>query len=594
MKFHNAHGRLSGWPPRALAMWAIAGVLTGCGGSGDTSEASAERQAQSTSVSAVTAAVEVTQADAVRLAQQASFGPNDALLAQIKSQGAPGWIKAQMAASGSVYSSGGDDKIHTRTSQVAFCDSGVQKDNENCWRDYYAADPLAWDFFRNATEQPDQLRQRVAMALSHILVVSAVEVNGTYGLRYYQNQLLSGALGNYRDILEKVVRSPVMGDYLDHANNDRYAPNENFARELLQLFSLGTCKLQPDGSLSGGRCKPVYNNEIVRNYAYALTGWTYPRGGRTPWGCWPAGANCPYYEGEMVSAPKLRDNKSRALLSSVTVATNTDAPKALDAVLDSLMRHGNMAPFISKRLIQHLVMGDPAPAYIGRVAAVFKAGSFSFADASGTYTFGTGKTGDLAATVAAVLLDADARDPSPNVARAGRLRSPALLFTGALRALNGHTDGHALIWWWGESLHHHMFMSPSVFGFYPSAYPVPGTDRNGPEFGLHNANGALERLNYLMYLIEWGGSPPEASVPRAIGTGVDLSGFLDDAGQAPVLVDRLSLLTLGQALPAVPRQKIIQAVNFWTKETDAKNWRERRVKAAAYLVLGSPDYQVQR
>jgi len=163
-----------------------------------------------------------------------------------------------------------------------------------------------------------------------------------------------------------------------------------------------------------------------------------------------------------------------------------------------------------------------------------------------------------------------------------------------LRALNGRTDGAPFAWWWGETLRQHVFMPPSVFNFYPSDYPVAGTTLVGPEFGIHNANSALERLNYLTYLLDWGGSTPSASVPSAIGTQVDLSAFVTDAADAAKLVDRLALLALGQALPATPRQKVIDAVSWWTDKTDATNWKTNRVKAAAYLVFGSPHYQVLR
>ena len=565
-------------------------ALAACGGSG---ESPPTGDTGRVGLNGVERAAATTQADAVRLAQQASFGPSEALVSEIQGLGVASWIDQQLAVSGSRFTSGGDDRIHTRTSQVAFCDSGKQKDNVYCWRDWYSTEPLSWDFFRNAASQPDQLRQRVAFALSHFLVVSGHEVGGTYGLRNYQNQFLDNAFGNYRDVLRKVTLSPVMGDYLDHVNNSKTAPNENFARELLQLFSLGTCKLQSDGTPTGGRCKPVYNNDMVRNYAFALTGWTYPKGGHTYWGCWPEGANCQYYGGDMTPAPKLRDSQTRRLLSGLKVPAKTDAATAVNLVIDSLMNHANIAPFVSKKLIQHLVSGDPEPAYVARVAAAFNAGSFQFTDEAGTHSYGTGQRGDLAATVAAVLLDVDARNTGPDQPRSGHLRAPVLLFTGALRAMNGHTDGGALGWWWGETLKQHVFMSPSVFGFYPPDYPVPGTSRVGPEFGIHNTNGALERLNYLTYLFDWGGSPPDDSIPNPVGTGVSLDAFVGDADQAGVLVDRLALLTLGQPLAAEPRKKVINAVSFWDKTTDAGRWRQRRVETAAYLVMASPDYQVQ-
>ncbi|MBN8486410.1 MAG: DUF1800 family protein [Burkholderiales bacterium] len=535
-----------------------------------------------------------TQADAVRLAHQASFGPSEALVAEIQAAGAASWVQQQMTLDVSRFQRGGTDRIHTRTSQIPFCESGAQKDNPYCWRDFYSTEPLVWDFYRNAVNQPDQLRQRVAMALSHFLVVSGHEVAGTYGLRQYQNQMLALAFDNYRKLLRQVILSPVMGDYLDHVNNDRYAPNENFARELLQLFALGTCRLEADGTLKGGRCKPVYDNNMVRNYAFALTGWTYPAGGASPWGCWPEGANCQYYGGEMTEAPRLRDQKFRNLLSKVRVAAHTPAPAALEQVLDSLMRHPNIAPFVARRMIQHLVSSDPEPAYVGRVAAAFETGRFVHTDAGGEHVFGQSRKGDLAATVAAVLLDPQARNEAPDAARAGHLRAPALLFTGALRAFKGHTDGEPFNWWWGDTLHQQMFMSPSVFGFYPPDYPVPGTGRVGPEFGIHNTNGALERLNVLTWLFDWGGSAPNPDVPDALGTAVDLTDFLPDAGVSPQLVDRISRLLLGRTLAAEPRRRVIDAVAFWTREVDKDHWKERRVATAAYLILASPDYQVQR
>jgi hypothetical protein len=523
----------------------------------------------------------MTTADAVRLAAQASFGPTEALVASIRSQGAQAWLIAQLASSASRYSGGNGGEVHQYTGSGDFCDGK----GSNCWRDWSSTEPLLWDFYRNAVNQPDQLRQRVAFALQQIVVINNLEVSGTYGFRLYYNNLLDNAFGNYRQVLKKVALSPVMGDFLNNANNDKAAPNENFARELLQLFSVGTCELNADGSLKGGVCTATYGNDTVRSYAYAMTGWTYPAGGATAWGCWPKGLNCRYYGGDMVPVASFHDTAERKLLSGITVAAGTAAAPALEAVLDSLMAHPNIGPFIGKQLIQHLVASNPSPAYVGRVAAAFNAGKYG--------SVGTGVKGDLAATVSAVLLDAEARSATP-ARNAGRLREPALMFAGVLRALNGQTDGHALSWWWGASLRQHVFRPPSVFNFYPPDYPVPGTALVGPEFGVHSANAALERLNYLTYLLDWGGSPPEADVPNAVGNKVDLNAFTTSAADAAGLVDRLSVLATGAPLPAAPRDKVIAAVAWWTDQNDPTNWKTNRVKAAAYLVFGSPNYQVLR
>lgn len=573
--------------------------LAACGGGHDAAapeaaSVDAGRQralaAPGSSASPGDVAVQLSLEDAVRLAQQATFGPNEKLIQEIQRQGPVAWLQAQVAATGSRYSLGGDDSIHTNTLNLGFCETPKQVGNPYCWRDYYSSEPLVWDFYRNALHQPDQLRQRVALALQQIHVVSAVEIGGTYGLRAYQNGLLNRAFDNYREVLRHVILSPVMGDYLDHVNNDRSLPNENFARELLQLFSVGPCRINGDGQLAGGKCRPTYDNRIVRNYAYALTGWTYPKGGKSYWGCWPEKSNCLYYGGPMEAVSALHDNKSRDLLSGVIVPQGSSPTAALELVIDSLMQHENLAPFVAKRLIQHLVMGDPSPDYVKRVVEVFKLGRYT---ASNGAVFGKGRRGDLAATVAAILLDDAARRPPNSTRREGHLRAPVLLFTGTLRALEGDTDGAPFTWYWGETLRQNMFRPPSVFSFYPSDYPVAGTTRIGPEFGIHNSNTALNRLNFLTYLFDWGGSNPDPNIPGAVGTRVNLAAFTADAGDAEVLVDRLSKIVLGRPLGATPRAKVINAVQYWKSDTASSDWRLRRVRTAAYLVLASPDYQVQ-
>lgn len=580
--------RRRGWA--APALLALAAVLGGCGGGGGDGGTEAPLQALGDNNAPAggdgAQVAGTSQLDAVRLANQASFGPTEKLVADIQARGAKPWIVAQLGLSTSRYRLGGDDAPDKNTSQTDFCYLPPHKDNPNCWRDYYSSDPLLWDFYRNAVRNPDQLRQRVALALSQVLVISNVEVSGTYGLRLYHNNLLDGAFGNYRELLRKVARSPMMGEYLDHVNNDAAAPNENFARELLQLFSLGPCLLDTDGGLTGGRCRATYNNDTVRAYAYALTGWTYPAGGADRWGCWPEGANCHYLGGDMVPARgSLRDTQARKLLSGVRVPANTGAAAALDKVLDSLMAHPNMAPFIARHLILHLVTSNPAPAYVARVAQAFNDGKYG--------DIGTGVKGDLAATVAAVLLDGAARTPNPGP-RFGRLREPIQMFTASLRAIGGDTDGAALGWWQGENAGQHAFRAPSVFNFYPPDTPLSGTDLVGPAFGIHNANTALNRLNYQTMLFDWGGIGPQKDVPGAVGTYLNYDAWLGDSGDPAALVDRMSRLTTGRVLPEPARAKVIDAVAYFTDKTAPTDWRVQRVRRAGWLVLAAPQNQVVR
>jgi hypothetical protein len=199
----------------------------------------------------------------------------------------------------------------------------------------------------------------------------------------------------------------------------------------------------------------------------------------------------------------------------------------------------------------------------------------------------------MKATVAAILLDSEARTSTPS-SSAGRLREPAQFFTGVLRALNGRTDGDALGWWWGEQLRQHPFRAPSVFNFYPPDYPVAGTSLVGPAFALHSTNAALQRVNYVNYLVFWGGSSPRSDVPGALGTRVDFSAFLADASDPARLVDRLSLLALGAPLPTTARTAVVNAVAAYTQQSSGSDYLTNRVRQAAYLVFASPNYQIVR
>lgn len=532
----------------------------------------------------------LSRADAFRLAEQATFGPTESLLNSMTQQSAAAWVKAQMSTLGSRYTLGQGDAIHRDTSGKDFCSLPAYA-GPNCWRDWFSTQPLAWDFYRNATTQPDQLRQRVALALQQIVVVNNQEVDGTYGFRLYYNNLLDHAFGNYREVLRKVTLSPVMGEFLNNVNNDKAAPNENFGRELLQLFSVGTCELNLDGSLKGGACQAIYSNEQVRAYAYALTGWTYPQGGQSTKTCWPSGANCRYLGGEMVPLARLHDQAARILLSGVAVPAGSTAPQALEKVLDSLMQHSNMPPFIGRQLILHLVSSNPSPAYVQRVAQAFASGTFTAQGQS----FGAGQRGDLAATVAAVLLDEEARGDSPTAAQGGKLREPVLYFAGVIRALNGHTDGNDFTWWWGEGLQQHVFRPSSVFNFYPPDFPVAGTALRGPAFGIHNANTGMQRLNFLTYLLFWNGSTPEPTVPGATGTRVNTTAFEADAGQSGVLVDRLAVLCCGSRLSTTARAEVVRAVDSIAADAQRNpGWARDRVLQAAYLLWASPAHQVHQ
>ncbi len=565
----------------AVALTAFVAACGGGGGGSTTAEA-----AMGPPVATLSTAFATSLADASRVADQASFGANDALLQDILAAGPARWVASQMALDVSRYTRGGTDAIH-KTTAADFC--AANRLGSSCWRDYYSHEPLANDFFRNAINNPDQLRQRMALALQQILVISSLEVDGTYGMRNWHNMLLANAFGNYRQVLQNVVLSPLMGDYLNNVNNNPTQPNENFARELMQLFSIGTCELNLDGTLKGGTCQPTYGNATVREVAFALTGWGYPAGGFSAWCSNQSSGACRYYGGDMQPRPTQHDANTRQLLSGVTVPAGSTPAQALSLVLDSIMAHPNVGPFVSRQLIQRLVTSNPSPAYVQRVATAFNAGRFS----DGALSFGGGAKGDLQAVAAAILLDPEAR-AGTLTAQAGRLREPVLYFTHVLRALNGRSDGQSLTWWWGSDMGQHVLRPGSVFNYYPPDYPVPGTGGlQGPEFAILGTSSGLARLNFINYLVYWGGSQPNAGFNDALGTRVDLKPFEVDADNPEALVDRMLRLAVGGRITATARNTIINAVASW-KPINGAQYRTERVKTAAYLVFASPQYQVAR
>ncbi|MEN3109991.1 DUF1800 domain-containing protein [Uliginosibacterium paludis] len=527
-----------------------------------------------------------TEADAVRFLSQATFGPTATDLATVRGSGFRNWLVAQMMAAGPNYSTGYSTDVHTRglkdfCAEYSFPSEYYQK---NCWTEYYSAEPISREFYRNAVYGKDQLRQRVGLALGQIFVISNAEVSGTYGLRDYHQMLLDNAFGNVRSLLGAVARNPAMADYLNLANNDKTAPNENFARELMQLFSIGLCELNADGSLVGGSCKATYDNNGVREVAFALTGWTYPAGGVSPWGS-SGWKNPTYYRGQLLAVPAQHDNAKRSLPGGGELAAGHTPDQAMDAVLDALFRHPNIAPFLGKQLIQHLVTSNPSPAYVARVSQAFASGT--------AYGIGTGQRGDMKALLAAILLDSEARGDSKSAADYGRLREPAQFIGGMMRALNTSTDGAGFFYWWGDEFGQSIFNANSVFNFYPPDFPLAGTSLVGPAFAIENPNSTLARYNLSNSLLYWGGLGA-GSFPGATGTQADISGWLAKADNATTLVTDIEKLLVTGGLPADIRAAIVDAVSAWPVSTTSSSWRTDRVRAAFYLILASPEYQVQR
>ncbi|MHB8535954.1 MAG: DUF1800 domain-containing protein [Sulfuricaulis sp.] len=546
----------SGWLGISIALTAL--TLTACGS--DTTN------------------IGVSQGDANRMLEQSSFGATTQNITRLQGTGYDAYLNEQFAAAPTGYSG----FAYVSPSAPANCknDGTATSAASLCARDNYSLFQVQRRFFQNALSGSDQLRQRVAFALSQIFVVSGIKINGAYGMAAYQNMLLQDAFGNFRDLLNDVTLSPVMGNYLDMVNNDKAnpargtTPNENFARELLQLFSIGVNLLNIDGSVqtdAQGRPVPAYNENVIEGYSYLFTGWTYPpRPGTTSQ--WTNAVN---YEGAMVSFASQHDTGSKLVLQGRVLPGGRTPEQDLADGLDAVFNHPNVGPFIGKQLIQHLVTSNPSPQYITRVATVFD-------------NNGQGVRGDMRAVIRAILLDPEARGDAKTDPNYGHLREPALFMTSILRNLGGQSDG-VYLRSQADSLQQNLFTPPTVFNYFPPGYAIPGTTSQGPEFGIEDTMSALNRADFVYQLVYGGGAAADSTVTGSTGTSLDLSGYQSSAANPDTLVQQLNQQLMHGTLSPVASATIAQAVNV-VPATDTIN----RVRMAVYLLTSSQQYQVER
>lgn len=511
------------------------------------------------------------QADAVRLLEQSTFGPNDALVAHVLAVGTSAFLDEQLAASGSKYSS---NKYVPAGAAATFCPTDP---DPTCARDYYSLFQLQADFYRNALTNNDQLRQRVAFALSQIFVTSGLDINEAYGMAIYQQVFLDNAFANYETLMTKVTLSSVMGDYLNMVNNDKPVsgtnPNENYARELLQLFSIGLWEQKQDGTYlldAYGQPIPTYDQSTVEGFAHVFTGWTYPL---IP-GTQQRTHNPKNFLGDMISVAANHDTGAKALLEGAVAPAGLTMDADLANAIRNVFLNPNIAPFVSKQLIQKLVTGDPSPQYVSRVAAVFN-------------NNGAGIRGDMKSIVRAVLTDPEARGAAKLDPAYGKLREPVLYVTAAARAVNTKSDGV----YFGPSaavLGQNLFYAPSVFNYYPPDYVVPTTSLVGPEFALQNSSTYINRDNIANQLA-FGTIAPLATYPGATGTQPDWSALTAAAANTNTLIDKLDALLLHGTMSATMRAGLTGAISA-VAASDALT----RAKTAYYLVVTSSEYQVER
>jgi uncharacterized protein (DUF1800 family) len=513
--------------------------------------------------------------DTLRLLEQATFGVTSADATHVQSAGISAYLTEQLNAPVSQYT-GFTYTPHTAPADCQNHPATPTDASSICARDQYSLFQVQRQFFVNALTHQDQLRQRVAFALSQIFVVSGIEIYEAYGMADYQNMLLSDAFGNFRTLLEDVTLSPVMGRYLDMANNDKTntalgtSPNENYGREVLQLCSIGLYELNPDGTqkLDGsGAPIPTYDQDVVIGFSAIFTGWTYAplAGAASNW------TNPINYDGVMVPFDSHHETGAKTLLDGLVGQTTT---QDLKTALDDMFNHPNVGPFIGKQLIQHLVTSNPSPAYVARVAAVF-------ADN------GNGVRGDMGAVVQAILTDTEARGDVPAQSNSGHLREPALFITAMLRGLGGQSDGvlpRSAISGMGQPI----YTAPSVFNFYPPSFVLPGSQTLAPEFSINDAATALARANFVNTVIMQGGAMPDPTVTASTGTSIDLTA-LAAITDPNALIAQLNQTLMHGSLSSAADGLILGAINAQS-QTDPL----AAARTASYLLLTSAQYQVER
>jgi uncharacterized protein (DUF1800 family) len=534
-------------------------------------------------------------ADTVRFLEQATFGPSQSLIAHVQQVGNEAYLDEQLRAPMTDY----PDLEFWPQTRPASCTGDCQRDNYT----YYQ---LQRHFFTNALYGQDQLRQRVAFALGQILVTSQVDVPLPSWMRGYQQLLYSSAFGNFRQLLYDVTLNPTMGRFLDMLNNRcqrrtppdvnvcrnglTAQPNENYAREILQLFSIGTLLLNQDGTrqLDGnGNPIPTYDQKIVEEFARVFTGWILAPALPGPSS---VGGTVPNYRDPMrvrVSGgfEDYHDKGPKTLLNGFELPGGQSQTQELNVAIDNIAFNPNVAPFISKQLIQHLVTSNPSPAYVTRIASVFASNSNS--------------PTQLYDVVRAILLDTEARgdfiDPAtqPNY---GKLREPVQSITNLLRAFEATSDGVLNSLNVGGSvfgsadMSQDVFNAPSVFSFYPPTARVPGENALGPQFGIFSSLTSLRRANFANRVIFL--TIPAAPPNRPIGTSIDLAPWDPLANNPEQLIEALNQLLLHGAMSAEMRQSILTAVTS-IPASPASNLRSR-VRTAIYLIATSSQYQVQR
>ncbi len=468
--------------------------------------------------------------------------------------------------------------------------------NSTCNRDNYTAYGLQKQFFVNALTGLDQLRQRLAWALTQIDVVSEIDViRPASWMTPYLQLFDRDAFGNYRQLLYDLSVNPAMGEYLNMRGNTKNNVNENYAREILQLFSIGLNQLNPDGTVQvdeTGNPSPTYDQNVITAFARVFTGWNLDA---------QLAPGVPNYRDPMIANNNNHDTNPKTLLGGLTI-NDSDARTELNQALDNILSHPNVGTFIGKQLIQKLVTSNPGPAYVTSVTNAFNSGSYT---GPGGNTFGSGNPGDMQALIAAILLDPEART-APADPSYGHLREPVLFVTNTLRTLGGIFDvsgspttdfvlGDQFLPSGANTnirMDQDVFRPLTVFSYYAPDNRLSGSSITpaplAPEFAIQSTSTSLAHVNFV-YDVAYHKMPTNAT-NSPIGTWIDTTPYEPEAaGDATALIDDLNMRLMHSSMsPAL--YGIVQAAVQSIPDTDPTS----RVQEAIYLIASSSQYQVER
>ena len=544
-----------------------------------------------------------TRAEAARFLSQATFGPTDTDIDRVMAIGYAAWIDEQLAL----------PAVSQRTRFEAR-DAEIRAANASSSA---GQDQVFEGFWQQALTGPDPLRQRMVFALSQIFVISMADDNVAANPRAvtaWLDMLGDQGLSTYRQLLESVSRHPMMGIYLSHLRNQKAdtrsgrVPDENYAREVMQLFSIGLVELNEDGSArtSGGAAIATYAPADISGMARVFTGWSWACPDWPDNNCFSSGSNAGSSDPDrtfksMLGYPQYHSTEEKRFLGTVIAAqTQADPVASLRTGLDTLAAHANVGPFIGRQLIQRLVTSNPSPTYVRDVARVFA-------------NNGAGVRGDMGAVIKAVLMHREARVVSDT---SGKVREPVLRLAAFMRAFPHSSDTG----WWrvgntdntSTSLGQTPMRSPSVFNFYRPGYVNPGSSAAArglvsPEMQIAHETSAAGYINAMRDNVGSGVGQSNGTVNGVVRNRRDLqadySAELALANDVPALVDRvLGKLTYGNASAAL-RTEIVDAVGRvtipalnvgGTNQGSVDSAKRTRVNAAILLVLASPEFQVQQ